>query len=111
MCLPSLLRWRHTVSNIVQKNIKQLILDDCALDDEALKELTPIIATRGHHGVGSLSLWHNTMSPQLRVEWLTALQGHDALIQVDLPEALVNMELAKPHRPGSAHNRYDYPMG
>jgi hypothetical protein len=94
----------------VQKNIKQLVLDDCGLDNEAFIELEELVSKRGTHGLASLSLWHNSITAETKAAWEEALQGHDTLVQVDLPSALVNQELAKPSR-ASEVSRLDYPLG
>ena len=95
----------------VQKNIKQLILDDCGLDDAAFVELEPLIAMRGRHGLASLSLWHNSIPSEVRERWQQKLQGHDSMVNVDLPEAIVNQELAMPKRESADRERLDYPLG
>lgn len=85
----------------VQTNLQQLILDDCGLDDAALDEMQKLLTSRTAAGLASISIWDNSFSAARRAAWQAALQGHQSLMQIDLPEPIVNVPLVAPMRAGA----------
>eukprot|EP01025_Chloroclados_australasicus_P054616 TRINITY_DN6480_c0_g1_i4.p2 TRINITY_DN6480_c0_g1~~TRINITY_DN6480_c0_g1_i4.p2 ORF type:complete len:240 (-),score=25.95 TRINITY_DN6480_c0_g1_i4:370-1035(-) len=79
---------------VKQVNITQLIVDDCGLSPEAVKEFERLITDR--EGMGMLSIWDNGIDRDYRKSLEAKLQGHGTLVSIDLPDPVVNMHLASP---------------
>ena len=82
----------------MQPNLKQLVLDNCGLDDAALDAMQQLLTVHSVDGLASISLWNNKFSPARRAAWRAALQGHHSLLQIDMPEPIINTQLVTPHR-------------
>lgn len=81
----------------MQPNLSQLVLDNCELDDAALNAMQSLLTVHNVTGLASISIWNNKFSASRRAAWQAALQGHQSLVQIDMPEPIVNVRLVAPH--------------